>query len=161
MKNKYALHSQKCPKWPFLEVFFDAFLNARLQGPKNMIFGFSMKFPFRKGMSRPYLKIFFFRPLESIFFPLVPVTEMFKLKTGELSCLQYAVQIAWDFCFLQLSKAKNMRYNNPCQMQQFAPLCDLQNLLRHPFLILNAKLQETMAGWKWHVQEQAPSKKSM
>ena len=40
-----------------------------------------------------------------------------------------------------------MRCTNPCQMQQFAPLCDLQNLLRHPFLILNAKLQETMAGW--------------
>ena len=69
MKNKYALHSQKCPKWPFLEVFFYAFLNPRLQGPKNMIFGFSMKFPFRKGMSQPDLKILFFRPLESIFFP--------------------------------------------------------------------------------------------
>ena len=69
MKNKYALHSQKCPKWPFFEVFFYAFLSARLQGPKNMIFGFSMKFPFRKGMSQPDLKILFFRPLESIFFP--------------------------------------------------------------------------------------------
>ena len=82
MKNKYALHSQKCPKWPFLEVFFDAFLNARLQGPKNMIFGFSMKFPFRRGMSRPYLKIFFFRPLESIFFPLVPVTVVPTFQLG-------------------------------------------------------------------------------